>query len=94
MTSEMKFRDELLARLLAVEVQFGRPLSSHDELKTIVGFVDRVAVEACEQWGHDETEFYLSAPGMMTLARPTMEHRHWKCRRCGREIRKEQQGAR
>jgi len=89
MANEMKFRDELLARLLAVGVQSGRSLPSREDLKTIVGFVDRSAVEACEQWGHDEVEFYLNAPGSMTIARPTMTHSHLRCRRCGREIKSE-----
>lgn len=87
MANEMKFRDELLVRLVVRMSDRGQqePMSMA-EVHDLVGFVDDIAKTACKQWGHDEVEFYLNAPGTMTVAHPGVTHRHYRCRRCGREL--------
>ena len=77
----MEFRDKLFLAL-AVE-----PVATRESqpARDLANQVQQTAETCCEIWGHDDQPVFLSHAGAHTIATPTANHAHAKCRRCGRE---------
>lgn len=69
----------------AIALRAPRPIAVCD-LDAVASEAQKLADACCKAWGHDERPFFLSSPGIGTIAAGGITQDHKRCIRCGLEI--------